>query len=326
MQFIVAIGTRPDVIKMRPVINEMRARNMDTKVWWSGQGKDIQDGAVLPVDCDIGHVEWDKGLSAGIGQCIVLFGDYIAQYPEAVVLVHGDDGTAYGAAVGAYLQGNMVAHVEAGLRTYMRTPWPEEGFRRMIAHMASVHLAPDEYAKENLERERVIGHVEVVGNTVVDTIEVGKPTMLVTLHRRENWGYAISSVLDIINLFSSDFDVCVIRHPNWGNHLDLDSLPDLPYCDPMGREEFVERLRNSDVVVTDSGGLQEECALLGIPCYVMRESTERVALKENEAITLCTTPEALNNELSAYFYRRYTYGKPGTVSPKIVDILEKLHE
>jgi UDP-N-acetylglucosamine 2-epimerase (non-hydrolysing) len=322
---IVAIGTRPDVIKMRPVIDELRRRNIEIRVWWSGQGRDIQDGAVLPVDCDIGNVEWSKGLSEGIGECVRVFGRYISKYPGDIVVVHGDDGTAYGAAVGAFLQGNILAHVEAGLRTYERTPWPEEAFRKSIGAMASVHFAVDEISRDNLYREKVNGAVYTVGNTVVDTIDVPKIKGLVTLHRRENWGEYIFNTLSVISGYSDDIDFICIRHPNWKVHLGGYDLPDnLSYVDPIGRDEFQRALKGVDICITDSGGLQEECALLGIPCYVMRESTERQALKENKAITLCTTPETLANELAQYVYRRYTYGKPGEVSVKIVDKLEDL--
>ena len=323
-KFVVAIGTRPDVIKMRPVIDEMRQRGLDVRVWWSGQGKDIQDGAILPVDCDTGGVEWNEGLSKGISGVIEGFGEYLKSSVVDCVLVHGDDGTAYGAAVAAYLSDTPIIHVEAGLRTYERTPWPEEGFRRMIGAMAEVHLAPDWYAAQALGKEKVNGTIHVVGNTVVDTLEVGKPKALVTLHRRENWGDNILHTLRVLYSYMDDFDITVIRHPNWDSHLDVDSLPDLDYCSPLGRAEFIQRLGEVDIVITDSGGLQEECALLGIPCYVMRENTERQALKENGAITLCTTPAALENELAAYLGRRYAYGYPGAVSTKIVNILENI--
>ena len=130
---VVAIGTRPDVIKMRPLIDLLwKDPDFKTMVWWSGQGKDLQDGEILPIEASTGGVNWKTGcLSVGIGETIKAFGNYLKKAQEQIeidaVIVHGDDGTAFACGLAAWQEEIPVAHVEAGLRTHNPySPWPEE--------------------------------------------------------------------------------------------------------------------------------------------------------------------------------------------------------
>jgi UDP-N-acetylglucosamine 2-epimerase (non-hydrolysing) len=252
--------------------------------------------------------------------------------------------------VAAFLSEVPVAHVEAGLRTYASEPFPEEALRRMIACVAKWHFCPDKYALGNIGREVGggtmihqcdVGGIEyynkdfkgyVVGNTINDTLPKHPFRVLATLHRRENWGKRILDAIEILARFAADdkTEVFITKHPNWRRFMseavysDLGPAPDTLcyYQEPADRETFVKRMRGADLVVTDSGGLQEECAFLGIPCIVFRTATERTALLENGAIELVhpDRPEALRAALDRHLQRRYTYGR-GDTSEKIAKIL-----
>jgi UDP-N-acetylglucosamine 2-epimerase (non-hydrolysing) len=238
--------------------------------------------------------------------------------------------------VAAFLSEVPVAHVEAGLRTYASEPFPEEALRRMIACVARWHFCPDEDAAQNVANESGIVHstfgaedgIYVVGNTINDTLPKHPFRVLATLHRRENWGDRIWNALEVLSDFQcSDpeddgaIDVIAVRHPNWEERYKYTLVGALG-CEPLDRSVLLEELQLADVVVTDSGGLQEECAFLSIPCIVFRTATERTALLENGAIELVhpDRPEELRAALDRHLQRRYTYGR-GDTSEKIAKIL-----
>ena len=324
---VVAIGTRPDVIKMRPVIDEIHTRpELALSVWWSGQGKDIQDGAYMPVACDFGNVNWDESsLASKITATMASFTAYLAQFDKKIdiVLVHGDDGTAFACGLAAFLSGIPVGHVEAGLRTYSWNPWPEEQFRRMLSSIATINFAPDNTSMQCLVAEFVPGSVYVTGNTIVDVLPKGNIRVLVTLHRKENQGEPIQEALQELAAFQKsnpNAEITVIRHPNWGDRYDL---YDLNVVEPLPREAFLEEIQKSTVVLTDSGGLQEECAWFKVPCLVMRDVTERTALLDIDAVMLIQPNEICNrlNNIAKFNKDGYPYAGRGTPSIDIVNEL-----
>ena len=355
-RIVVAIGTRPDVIKMNPVIDALREEGFDPEIVWSGQGKDLNEATGgFPVDAHCLNVDWPSA-AYGISKVIARFSHYLRasgrtftydydwenpeeghevvegaeRVPVDCVLVHGDDATAYACAVAAFLEEVPVAHVEAGLRTYEAEPFPEEALRRMIGAVATYHFCPDDTAKHNIWREcnptaGIPMLTYTVGNTVNDTLPAKPFRILATLHRRENWGERILSALNVLSTFSGKCALSVVRHPNWGIHMAVADLPDLEYISPVGRADFIDQIVGADLIVTDSGGLQEECALLGKPCLVVRTSTERTALLGQGVVTLIhpDRPEDLAQAIKAEYNKRYVYGVPGTVSKKIAKILKE---
>jgi UDP-N-acetylglucosamine 2-epimerase (non-hydrolysing) len=360
MKIVVAYGTRPEEIKLEPVVRALRERGADVRMWFSGQSPDLASKA------EKGALEtrWDLGLHAGIKGVIdeftnfIWFGFRADEKPNAVI-VQGDTATAFACALAAWLQRVPVAHVEAGLRTYGPEPFPEEGFRRMITAMARWHFCPDVDAALNVLRE--IGQeiwtrevcedawfsfrtpdetwgqffarnfdVFVVGNTIIDTLPREPFRVLVTLHRRENWGRRIREAIDRLESFASDnpeVEVTIVKHPNWKvwGGQDLEGRANVRYIEPIqDHGEFLEKLRGADVVVTDSGGLQEEAAYFGIPCLVVRKYTERVALLRNGAVRLVDPddPEELRYALDVLLDGRRAYGD-GRAGERIAEILVK---
>jgi UDP-N-acetylglucosamine 2-epimerase (non-hydrolysing) len=328
LRIVSARGTRPEAIKMQPVEDALRAAGSEVLVWDSGQSPDLTGSKSAII--------WASGVTKGIASAMSAFKAWLeAQEPVDAVLVQGDTATAFACALTAFLEGIPVGHVEAGLRTYASEPFPEEAFRRMIAPLARWHFCPDQDSEENLRREAnkeyaVMEGVHVTGNPVIDTLPNRPLRVLATLHRRENWGARIGDALLALNQICADFDaiVTVIRHPNWTKALSFDPervCPHVHFETPMSREDMVDALiEATDLVVTDSGGLQEEAAALGVPCLVLRTATERTALVANGAVTLIDPDDAdaLYEAVAAIARRRSVYGPRGA-GRRIADILLK---
>ena len=210
----------------------------------------------------------------------------------ALVVVQGDTSSALGGALGGGLAGVPVAHVEAGLRSHDReNPWPEEDFRIAIDAMADLLFAPTELSAANLRRERVAERVEVTGNTGIDALlaklpiptepPTGTRRILVTCHRRESWGDGLRSIAAALRRLADrgDVEIAMLLHPNprvademrqllgGHRHIRLDQ--------PCEHSEMLRRMQASHLILSDSGGVQEEAPTLGVPLLVLRESTER---------------------------------------------------
>lgn len=332
-RIIVAYGTRPERIKLEPVVAALRDRGCVVEEWRSGQSRDLVD------DPNMRPEFWRYSLAAGIATCLEEFHDLVEHEKPTAVIVQGDTATAFACAQAAFLARVPVAHVEAGLRTYASEPWPEEGFRRQIAAVARWHFAPDEPAAENLVRElnRPLSHwsrrdagIFVTGNTVIDTLGRAPFRVLATLHRRENWyGRRRRALATLARVARShdDVELAIIAHPNGGDatgdYAGAIECADF-LVEPVPHEKFLEMMQLADVIVTDSGGLQEEAAHFGIKTLVVRSSTERVALERAGAITLVDPDDenALERELASAIGARRCYGD-GTAGARIADILVK---
>lgn len=206
------------------------------------------------------------------------------------VLVQGDTSTAFYSALCAFQNKKKVIHLEAGMRTYdLSKPYPEEGYRQMISRIADIHLCPHESNAEMLRQERVHGSIHVVGNTILDLVksynlQIQKGnTVLITFHRRENIRY--------LDLFIDKVRQLSISHPTkqfvWVMHPNKElqqriqnSVLNCTFIQPCSHREFLERVQSCYCILTDSGGIQEECAFLGKPTIVLRYSTERDQIKE----------------------------------------------
>lgn len=305
MKKIMAIfGTRPEAIKMCPLVIELRKREgVEVKVCVSGQHREmlseVLDAFGVRPDYDLaimrrGQTLTDVTVNVIRGVERVLE----TELPDAV-LVHGDTTTALAAALACFYRGVPVGHVEAGLRTYdIHSPYPEELNRRVISLIARLSFAPTELAAENLLGEGVEpSGVFVTGNTVVDALHFtvrgdfshplleggeGMRTLILTAHRRENLGAPMHGMLRAVRRAVEEREDVRVIFPVHPNPLvrqtvtaELGGCERIILTDPLGVTEFHNILARCYGVLTDSGGIQEEAAALGIPTLVMRESTER---------------------------------------------------
>jgi UDP-N-acetylglucosamine 2-epimerase (non-hydrolysing) len=212
-----------------------------------------------------------------------------------LAVVQGDTSSALGGALGAQLAGVPVAHVEAGLRSHdRRNPWPEEDFWIAIDAIADALFAPTELSAANLRSEKVAGVVRVTGNTGIDALieripmlrspsrrSDGKRRLLVTCHRRESWGDGLEAIASCLKSIARRPDVLIslVLHPNPRVANDMRRLmggtPNIELYEPCPHIEMLQRMRDSDLVLSDSGGMQEEASTLGIPLLILRDRTER---------------------------------------------------
>ena len=302
MNFLSVIGTRPEAIKMCPLILELRSRGISAPVLATGQHGVLLDEVMMCFGVE--PIE-NLALMEKVGSQGELVSEILCRLPRILirekpdaVLVHGDTTTAFAAALACFYEGIPVCHVEAGLRTYRaRLPFPEEFNRRAVALTASLHFAPTEAARENLLREGILREtVFVTGNTGLDALRytvrkdyrgeltdfaAGRRLILVTAHRRENLhklGQMMSAIADVAKE-RKDIAVVVSAHPNPPVRRAMlqvfADIPNVRVVSALGVEDFHNLLARSFLVLTDSGGIQEEAPVFGIPVLVMRSETER---------------------------------------------------
>ena len=276
----------------------------------------------------------------------------VLEDPPDLLMVQGDTSSALGAALAGFMAAVPVAHVEAGLRTHdPLLPWPEEQYRTAIDAHADLLFAPTATAAENLRNEQVTGEVHVTGNTGVDALlEIetrlpprslhnrGSPRLLVTCHRRESWGAGLQSVSAAILELAAGAraHINVVLHPNpyveATMREQLDGRPGISLLPPVSHPELVRMIRDSDLVLSDSGGIQEEAPSLGTPLLVLRDKTERPeAIAYGNARLVGTSAETivaetrrlLDNpvELASMARRCFPFGD-GRSGPRIAAITE----
>jgi UDP-N-acetylglucosamine 2-epimerase (non-hydrolysing) len=273
----------------------------------------------------------------------------LGREPDLLV-VQGDTSSALGAALAGFTAGINVAHVEAGLRTHdPLLPWPEEEYRVAIDAQADLLLAPSEVAAANLWAELVPGEIWVTGNTSIDAVLAleaelpppgasrnGPPQLLVTAHRRESWGEGLRSIAAAVRELASGLLIDFVLHPNphvaAGMRELLDGHENIRLLEPCGHRELIQHMRCSDLVLSDSGGIQEEAPALGVPLLVLREKSERPeGLASGCAKLVGTSAERIvaetrqllgNDETVAAMRRRsFPYGD-GKSGPRIAKIIE----
>ena len=308
---LVIFGTRPEAIKLFPVIRALQAdARIDTRVCVSAQHRGMLDqvlqiAGIVP-DIDLDLMEPGQSLDRLTARLLIGLGEAMDQAQPGRVIVQGDTATAMVGALAAYYRRIPVAHVEAGLRSGdIWHPFPEEVNRRIVAPIADLHFAPTETAAEALRRENIDpGTIYVTGNTVVDallatTARIGqqpelaaglddllarfadRKIILVTTHRRENFGGGMDNIARAIRRIAARPGVAVIFpvHPNPNVRAVMDrelgGLANVATIDPLDYPHFIRALGACHIVLTDSGGVQEEAPALGKPVLVMRETTER---------------------------------------------------
>lgn len=333
---LLVYGTRPEYLKIKPLINELTKNGIEHKVLFTGQQKDL---ANFPHDIKI-NIDDDSNRLDSIVQSLMNNLKFILNhYFENMthVLVQGDTTTALAMALSAFHHGLKVIHLEAGLRTYdKQNPYPEEVNRRIISQIADIHLCPTSISADNLLHEYINAeNIYVVGNTSIDNLLEYKDKceysnkILITLHRRENhesmhlWFKSI----DILARDYSQYEFIFPLHPNPNVQKHRNLLKNVKVIAPLSFEEMLNFLVKTRLVITDSGGLQEECSFFNKKCLTCRTTTERPeALMESTF--LINNPTHLLEMFSEHHDNyEINYNCPfgdGHAAEKIVEILKKI--
>lgn len=308
MKVMSVFGTRPEAIKMAPLVKKLEAaEDFESVLCVTAQHREMLDQVLelfeLTPDYDLNIMKPNQTLSMITAGVLTGIEAVLEKEKPDIVLVHGDTSTTFSTALAAFYQKIPVGHVEAGLRTYdMYSPFPEEVNRVLTGHLASVHFAPTVRNRDNLLKEGVAGdNIYITGNTVVDALlEVAekpyefendvlkdmdfenKRVILVTCHRRENLGEYMVNIFSAIRDISMEFDDVEVVYPV---HLNpkvrelaesiLSGCENVHLIEPLSYQPFVNLMAKSYFVITDSGGMQEEAPSLGKPVLVVRRETER---------------------------------------------------
>jgi UDP-N-acetylglucosamine 2-epimerase (non-hydrolysing) len=308
---LVVFGTRPEAIKMFPLVQALQAYpDLNVRVAITAQHRELLDQVLaiagITPDIDLNLMTANQTLDQLAARILTEFGAAVDQNPPDRILVHGDTLTTMVATLVAYFRKIPIGHVEAGLRSgNIYSPWPEEVNRRVTGVVADMHFAPTETAANALRAENVDdAHIFVTGNTVIDALLAtrdrvtaepelvsgllplaekfaGKRIIAVTSHRRENFGDGMAAIARAIKRIAARPDVAVIFpvHPNPNVRAVMDGelagLDNVAMIEPLDYPHFVKLMMMSEIVLTDSGGVQEEAPSLGKPVLVMRDTTER---------------------------------------------------
>ncbi len=312
MRVLTVIGTRPEAIKLAPVIQRLSLEDgVQSYLCLTGQHRDIVNTILklfgLSADFDLRVMRKGQDLTDITQRILLGMRELFSRHSFDLVIVHGDTTSGFVAALSAFYARIPVAHVEAGLRTgSLDAPWPEEGNRSLLGRLARLHFAPTEQARQNLLREGVSDQaIFVTGNTVVDALHQTRDRIeqqrnlklrlarrypflqedckmiLVTGHRRENFGDGLSQICDAIKRLAKREDVQLVYpvHPNPlvrdPVHRLLKGKSNIFLVEPLDYPDFVYLMNRCYFVLTDSGGVQEEAPCMGRPVLVMREKTER---------------------------------------------------
>lgn len=330
---LLCYGTRPEWIKIKPLIDEMKAQSVPHKVLFTGQHVDIGGGEY---DIKLSIADGSNRLNAIVSSILNYRRDEIFD-GVTHVLVQGDTTTGMAIAMSAFHHQIPVIHLEGGLRTWDKeNPYPEETNRTIISSIASIHLCPTDSNALNLTSTNVEGCKHVVGNTVLDSIDKTEYTgerkkVLVTLHRRENHAM-IDRFFTVIEGLSNDYpdlEFIIPMHPNPNVQKHRGIFQKVNVIDPVGRDELLQLIKESVTVISDSGGIQEECSYLKRNVIVCRQITER---PESVGISsfLCAVPENLKDIFDSIVHKddpteSCPYGN-GDSSKRIVAILKELVE
>lgn len=358
---LVVVGTRPEAVKLAPVVQELRRRDQrEVIVCHSGQHQDLFADAFgsfgLHADVSLDTMASGQSLPALHGRLFTAFGELLERIRPGSILVQGDTATVAVAAWAAFLSRVEVAHVEAGLRSGDKwQPFPEEVNRRVTGVVADWHFAPTPGAVDNLLRERVsASQIVLTGNTVVDAllyleqqlgqlpppldIDPARPLLLVTAHRRENFGLPLLGICAAIRRIAAahpGLQIIVPVHPNPDVratvYRELAGVSSIRLCDPLSYRDFVSVMLHATIALSDSGGVQEEGPCIGLPVLVMREVTERpegvtagaARLVGADPDVIVSAVDELLVDPAAYArmaVRRWVYGD-GHASARIADIL-----
>ena len=316
-------GTRPEAIKMAPLVLELQSRQGIQPICCvTAQHREMLDAVLeifrLKPDYDLNIMEPRQTLSTITTKCLLGMEGALEEAKPDLVLVHGDTSTTFAGALAAFYRQIPVGHVEAGLRTWDKySPFPEEMNRKLVGDIADLHFCPTPANRENLAREGITDGVFVTGNTVIDALKTtvrtdysfstqalngldytGKRIILVTCHRRENYGQPMANIMTALRRIADAFPDVELVYPV---HLSpvvreaagkyLSGHPRIHLIDPLSADEMHNLMARAYLVMTDSGGLQEEAPALGRPVLVLRRETERPEAVKAGTVKLAGTEE-----------------------------------
>ena len=382
VKVMLVFGTRPEAIKMCPLVKEFQKHNdeYETFVCVTGQHREMLDQVLnifeVKPDYDLNIMKQGQDLYDVTARVLTGMRDVFKECKPDVVLVHGDTTTSTAAALAAFYQQIPVGHVEAGLRTHnIYSPWPEEMNRQITGRIATYNFSPTPLSESNLKAEKAQGNIYVTGNTVIDALHMvvnklkndetlakeqkeilkqagydvnrladGKKLVLITGHRRENFGegfiHMVTAIKDLKNKYPDvDFVYPMHLNPNVRKPIhevfgeDLTNLGNMFFIEPLQYLEFVYLMEKATIVLTDSGGIQEEAPGLGKPVLVMRDTTERPeALVSGTVHLVGTDYQKIMDEVSTLLEDKQAYEKmskavnpygDGKACERIVEILKK---
>lgn len=368
-KIITIFGTRPEAIKMAPLVKELEKREeIDSKVCVTAQHREMLDQVLnlfdITPDFDLNIMKTKQTLTGITNKVLEGLEEVFMEEKPDMILVHGDTTTTFAGALAAFYQQVKVGHVEAGLRTFNKYfPFPEEMNRKLTGSLADLHFAPTKGSKNNLLREGISdSDIYITGNTVIDamkhTVEENyifendelnhidfenKKVIMITAHRRENWGQGIENICEALNKIveaNEDVELVYLVHLNpvvkdvvterLGGKDRVHLLP------PLDTKETHNLMNKSFMVMTDSGGLQEEAPHLGKPVLVLRDVTERPEAVEAGTVKLVGTDvDIIVNEASKILNDQNEYAKmsrainpygDGKASERIVNAILKYFE
>ena len=373
-RILLVFGTRPEAIKMAPIVKELQNRKIEAKVCVTAQHRQMLDQVldlfVIKPDYDLNIMQKNQNLYTLTSQILLKMQDVLYKEKPDIVLVHGDTTTTFATSLASFYQKIAVGHIEAGLRTHnLYAPWPEEANRKLTAVLAQYHFAPTLQAKSNLLQEGVDEkNIIVTGNTVIDallmvvkkiksdkTLQVNlqkeieqkgyyfknEKIVLITGHRRENFGKGFLHICNAIAKLAKkyphiDFVYPVHLNPNVQKPVFeiLSGIENIYLIEPLEYLPFVYLMGKSYLILTDSGGIQEEAPSLAKPVLVMRDTTERPeALQAGTVILVGADEQRIVKEVSSLIEdkKRYEtmarainpYGD-GKASKRVADFLESL--
>ena len=358
-KIMLVFGTRPEAIKMCPLVKELQKHpeDFETIVCVTGQHREMLDQVLkifeVTPDFDLNIMKQGQDLTDVTSRVLTGMRDVFKECKPDVVLVHGDTTTSMAAAMAAFYQQIPVGHIEAGLRTHnMLSPWPEEMNRQVTGRIADFNFSPTPLSEQNLKEEKAHGKIFVTGNTVIDALHMvvdklksdkaladeqnqvlkaagydvtrlngGKKLVLITGHRRENFGDGFISMVTAMKDLSEkypevDFVYPMHLNPNVRKPIhevfgeDLTAYKNFFFIEPLQYLEFVYLMEKSTVVLTDSGGIQEEAPGLGKPVLVMRNTTERPeALSAGTVKLVGTDHDLIVSEVSQLLEDKAYYDK-----------------
>ena len=356
---MLVFGTRPEAIKMAPLVKEFQKdkENFKTIVCVTGQHREMLDQVLhifdITPDYDLNIMKQGQDLYDVTARVLTGMRDVLNECKPDVVLVHGDTTTSTAAALAAFYQQIPVGHVEAGLRTHnIYSPWPEEMNRQITGRIATYNFSPTPLSEKNLKEEKAHGQIFVTGNTVIDALHMvvnklksddalakeqenvlhnagydvsrlanGRRLVLITGHRRENFGEGFINMVTAMKDLSEkypdvDFVYPMHLNPNVRKPIhevfgeDLSAYANFFFIEPLQYLEFVYLMEKSTIVLTDSGGIQEEAPGLGKPVLVMRDTTERPEALESGTVHLVgTNHDLIVSEVSTLLDDQVAYDK-----------------
>lgn len=336
LRVMTIFGTRPEAIKMAPLVKELESRpEFESYCCVTAQHRQMLDGVLdifkLKPQFDLDIMEQRQTLSTITCKCLLGMEKVFEQVRPDLVLVHGDTSTTFAGALAAFYHQVAIGHVEAGLRTYDKySPFPEEMNRSMVGRLADLHFCPTAANRRNLEAEGIQKGIYITGNTVIDALNTtvvkdynfttdllnqldyeNKKIIVVTCHRRENYGEPMEHIMSALRKLAETYgDEVELVYPvhlspvvQEAAHRHLDGLSNVHLIAPLMADEMHNLMARSYMVMTDSGGLQEEAPALGKPVLVLRRETERPEAVAAGTVKIAGTEEADILRLAAELIR-----------------------